>query len=98
MEAEPEAGESSGSDDEVDKEDLDDISDGEKAEILAIGKKMIRRKDRVSGPHHRTALRVLTLPRSIPNPADRFFVFLFRAVTGDWFIWLRLLFPADDYD
>ena len=36
---------SSGSDTESD--DPDDISDGEKAEILAIGKNMIRKKDRV---------------------------------------------------
>ena len=43
--AEPEANsESSGSDTDSDP---DDISDGEKAEILAIGKNMIRKKDRV---------------------------------------------------
>jgi len=44
--AEAEAGSSSdGSDDEP--TDVDDISDGEKAEILAIGKHMIRKKERV---------------------------------------------------
>ena len=44
--AEPEArSDSSGSD--TDSDDPDDISDGEKAEILAIGKNMIRKKDRV---------------------------------------------------
>jgi AdoMet-dependent rRNA methyltransferase SPB1 len=43
--AEPEANsDSSGSDTDSDP---DDISDGEKAEILAIGKNMIRKKDRV---------------------------------------------------
>ena len=43
--AEPEArSDSSGSDTDSDP---DDISDGEKAEILAIGKNMIRKKDRV---------------------------------------------------
>lgn len=42
---EHEAGSSS---EDSDDEDVDDISDGEKAEILAIGKNMIRKKDRVS--------------------------------------------------
>ena len=44
--AEYEAASGSDSDDEED-DDPDDISDGEKAEILAIGKNMIRKKDRV---------------------------------------------------
>ena len=44
--AEPEA-RSDSSDSETESDDPDDISDGEKAEILAIGKNMIRKKDRV---------------------------------------------------
>ena len=48
MEAPAEYEAASGSDsDEEDDDDPDDISDGEKAEILAIGKNMIRKKDRV---------------------------------------------------
>jgi AdoMet-dependent rRNA methyltransferase SPB1 len=48
MEAPAEYEVASGSDsDEEEDDDPDDISDGEKAEILAIGKNMIRKKDRV---------------------------------------------------
>jgi AdoMet-dependent rRNA methyltransferase SPB1 len=48
MEAPAEYEAASGSDsDEEEDDDPDDISDGEKAEILAIGKNMIRKKDRV---------------------------------------------------
>ena len=42
------AAEMSGSDTSDEDKDVDDISDGEKAEILAIGKKMLRKKERVS--------------------------------------------------
>ena len=42
------AAEMSGSESSDDGKDVDDISDGEKAEILAIGKKMLRKKERVS--------------------------------------------------
>ena len=47
MEAPAEYEAASGSDSDEDDDDPDDISDGEKAEILAIGKNMIRKKDRV---------------------------------------------------
>jgi len=46
--AEYERGSDSDSDsEEEEEEDPDDLSDGEKAEVLAIGKNMIRKKDRV---------------------------------------------------
>ena len=48
------AAEMSGSESSDDGKDVDDISDGEKAEILAIGKKMLRKKERVS-PFSRVA-------------------------------------------
>jgi hypothetical protein len=38
---------SDSSDSESESDDVDDISDDEKAEILAIGKNMIRKKERV---------------------------------------------------
>jgi hypothetical protein len=54
----------SGSDTSDEDKDVDDISDGEKAEILAIGKKMLRKKERVS----RHAIpRVCSFPPSRPR-------------------------------
>ena len=57
------AAEMSGSDTSDEDKDVDDISDGEKAEILAIGKKMLRKKERVSRhPIPRVCLFPVTTP------------------------------------
>ena len=57
------AAEMSGSESSDDGKDVDDISDGEKAEILAIGKKMLRKKERAS-PFSRVAPVLLFHPVS----------------------------------